>query len=77
MVQKIAVTLDIDTVAELDRWVREGKYANRSRALQSAVDLLSEKEKRRRLARELAKLDRREEQRMAEEGLGASAWPPY
>lgn len=77
MVQKIAVTLEKDTVAELDRWVREGKYANRSRALQSAVDLLAEKEKRRRLARELAKLDRREEQHMAEEGLGASTWPPY
>ncbi len=77
MVQKIAVTLEKDTVAELDRWVREGKYANRSRALQSAVGLLAEKEKRRRLARELAKLDRREEQRMAEEGLGASTWPPY
>jgi hypothetical protein len=39
--------------------------------------LLEEKEKRRRLARELAKLDRREEQRMAEEGLGASTRPPY
>ncbi len=77
MVQKIAVTLEKDTVAELDRWVREGKYANRSRALQSAVDLLAEKEKRRRLARELGKLDRREEQRMAEDGLGASPWPPY
>jgi len=72
MVQKIAITLEKDTVAELDRWVREGKYPNRSRALQSAVHLLAEKEKRRRLARELAKLDRREEQRMAEEGLGAS-----
>ncbi len=67
MVQKIAVTLEKDTVAELDRWVREGKYANRSRALQCAVDLLAENEKRRRLARELAKLDRREEQRMAED----------
>ena len=77
MVQKIAITLEKNTVAELDRWVREGKYANRSRALQSAVDLLAEKEKRHRLARELAKLDCREEQRMAEEGLGASAWPPY
>jgi hypothetical protein len=26
MVQKIAVTLDPNTVAELDRWVREGRY---------------------------------------------------
>jgi len=77
MVQKIAVTLEKETVAEVDRWVREGKYPNRSRALQSAVTLLAEREKRRRLARELGKMDRREEQRMAEEGVGASTWPPY
>lgn len=75
MVRKIAVTLDRQTVADLDRWVREGRYRNRSRALQSAVGLLAEREKRTRLARELAKLDRAEEQRMAEEGLGDAAWP--
>ena len=57
MVRKIAVTLEKETVAELDRWVREGKYANRSRALQSAVNFLAEREKRRRLSRELAKVD--------------------
>lgn len=77
MVQKIAVTLEKETVSELDRWVREGKYPNRSRALQSAVALLSEREKRQRLTRELGKLNKRDEQRMAEEGLGASSWPPY
>ena len=77
MVQKVAVTLDHKTVQDLDRWVREGRYPNRSRALQAAVDLLSEREKRTRLARELAKLDRREEQQMAEDGLGDPAWPTF
>ena len=77
MVQKIAVSLDQRTVADLDRWVSEGKYASRSRALQSAVNLLNEREKRSRLARELAKLDPQEEKRMAEEGLGDSTWPEY
>ncbi|PWU05902.1 MAG: CopG family transcriptional regulator [Terriglobia bacterium] len=77
MVQKIAVTLDQKTVADLDSWVKQGRYPNRSRALQSAVDLLSEREKRSRLARELAKLDPREEKRLAEEGLGDLAWPEY
>jgi len=75
VVQKIAVTLDRRTVADLDRWVREGKYPNRSRALQSAVDFLSERDKRVRLARELAKLDPAEEKQMAEEGL--AEWPKY
>jgi Arc/MetJ-type ribon-helix-helix transcriptional regulator len=77
MVQKVAVTLDRRTVADLDRWVREGRYPNRSRALQRAVDLLAEREKRSRLARELAKLDPLEEKRLAEEGLGDSSWPAF
>ncbi len=77
VVQKIAVTLDQRTVADLDRWVQEGKYPNRSRALQFAVDLLSEREKRIRLARELAKIDPQEEKKFAEEGLGDRAWPEY
>jgi len=58
-------------------WVREGKYPNRSRALQFAVDLLTEKEKRTRLTRELAKLDPTEEKQLAEEGLGDRSWPRY
>ena len=77
VVQKIAVTLDKRTVADLDRWVNEGKYPNRSRALQSAVNLLSEREKRTRLVRELAKIDPQEEKQMAEQGLGDRAWPEY
>ena len=76
VVQKIAVTLDRKTVADLDRWVREGKYPNRSRALQSAVDLLAERDKHVRLARECSKLDPNEEKRLAEEGL-VETWPEY
>ena len=74
--QKIAVTLDRKTVADLDRWVSEGRYPNRSRALQSAVNLLGEREKRTRLARELARLDPKEEKQLAEQGLG-DVWPEY
>ena len=77
VVRKIAVTLDQKTVADLDRWVSEGKYPNRSRALQSAVNLLSEREKRTRLTRELAKIDPQEEKQMAEQGLGDRAWAEY
>jgi Arc/MetJ-type ribon-helix-helix transcriptional regulator len=77
MTKKIAVTLEQRTVADLDRWVREGKFSNRSRALQSAVDLFTEREKHSRLARELAKLDPAEEKRLAEEGFGDKSWPEY
>lgn len=65
MVRKIVVTLDHRTVADLDR------------ALQSASGLLSERERRSRLARELAKLDPGEEKRLADEGFGAKSWPEY
>ena len=77
VLQKIAVTLNQRTIADLDRWVKEGKYPNRSRALQSAVNLLSEREKRTRLMRELAKIDPTEEKQLAEQGLGDLAWPEY
>ena len=77
MFQKIAITLYRRTVADLDRWVSEGRYPNRSRALQSAVDLLSEREKRIRLVRELAKIDPQEEKHLAEQGLGDRAWREY
>jgi len=42
-------------------------------ARQLAADVLKARQKRRRLVRELAKLDPEEEKRMAEEGLG-DAW---
>ena len=77
VVRRIAVTLDRRTVANLDRRVKEGKHPNRSRALQSAVNILSEREKRTRLVRELAKIDPKEEKQLAEQGLGDRAWPKY
>ena len=75
MVQKLAVTLNPNSVADLDRWVREGRYPNRSKALQSAVDYFIEREKRMSLLRELDKLDSAEERSLAEEGLGDESWP--
>ncbi|MEI9815357.1 MAG: ribbon-helix-helix domain-containing protein [Acidobacteriota bacterium] len=76
MMRKVAVTLDQKAVADLDRLVEAGRYPSRSRAIQSAVDLLAERESRTRLARELSKLDPEEEKRLAEEGL-SDAWPEY
>ena len=77
MVRKIAVTLDEMILAEIDRWVRQGRYPSRSRIIQTAVDRLVEREKRLRLAREMAKLNPKEEQQLAEEGLGDPSWPAY
>jgi len=68
------VRLDRRAAAAPDRRVEEGEHRNRSRALHSAVNPLSGREKRARLARELAKLAPQEEIQLAEEGLGGS-WP--
>lgn len=65
----IEVTLRLPerSLREIDGWVRVGKYPDRSRAIQTAVDELSRRDRRLRLAREAAKLDPYEEQALAEE----------
>ncbi len=77
MVHKIAITVDEKSLRDIDRLVDEGRYPNRSRAVQSALLMLTERDRRARLSRELNKLDPAEEQRLAEEGLGDASWPSY
>src|SRR5437588_4360755 len=38
--EKLTVTVQAASIRKLDRWVCEGRYANRSQATQAAVDLL-------------------------------------
>lgn len=76
---KIAVSLDADTLARLDRLVEGGTFPNRSRAVEQALAEKLERLERRRLARECANLDPAFERALAEEGLGADIgkWPAY
>ena len=76
---KIAITLDEDLVRRLDRLVDERKFPSRSRAIQLAVQAQIDRLDRRRLSRECAKLDRRHEQQVAEEGAtyDLESWPEY
>lgn len=76
---KIAVTVDEDLLREVDRWVAAGEFPNRSKAVQAGLASLREKRgHRRRLLRELAKLNPEEEQQLAEEMLkGRPPWPEY
>lgn len=74
---KISVTLDERTLGRVDRWVREGRFPNRSRVLQAALDEMARRDRRSRLAIEAAKLDPAEERELAEEGLGDESWPEY
>ena len=75
---KIAITVDEHALQELDRLVRDGVYPNRSKAIEAAVQERIERFRHSRLARECAKLDKSEEQALANEGyVGESEWPEY
>jgi Arc/MetJ-type ribon-helix-helix transcriptional regulator len=76
---KIAISLNQDTVEQLDRLVVEGVYPSRSRAIQEALDERLSRLSRDRLARECAKLDSEFESALAEEGMASEVeqWPEY
>lgn len=76
---KVAITIDEQLLKRLDRLVAERRFPNRSQAIQEAVREKLAHLDRTRLAREAAKLDRRLEQRLADESIQGEAeeWPEY
>ncbi len=76
---KIAITLGEDFLKEIDRWVSEGRYPSRSRAIQEALKEKITNWRRRRLREEVSKLNPKEEQAMAEEAISAGneIWDEY
>jgi len=72
---KIAISLDEELLSTVDRWVKQGRYPNRSKAIQAAIMEKTERWKRTRLAEELSKLDIKAEQELAEEMLSGEPWP--
>jgi Arc/MetJ-type ribon-helix-helix transcriptional regulator len=76
---KIAITLDAILLREVDRLVAEGRYPNRSQALQAAIREKLERWQKKRLMEEAGKLDPLEERRLAEEALsvGNETGPEY
>lgn len=78
-VAKIAITLERDVLERLDKLVAAGRFPNRSRAIQLAVEAQIDRVERRRLAQECLKLDPDAEQALAEEGASydLEGWPEY
>jgi len=76
---KIAITLDKQSIGELDRLVEERVFQSRSQAVQEAVSEKLQRIKRTRLAVESGKLNLQFERELAEEGLAedVKAWPEY
>ena len=71
---KIAITVDPDLLRVVDRWVAEGRYPNRSRAIQAAIREKLERWRRTRLAEECAKADPVEERALADETFEGDIW---
>lgn len=76
---KVALTLDSDLLERLDELVERRRFRNRSQAIESALADKLQRLARTRLAREAAKLNPREEKRLADEGLAddLASWPEY
>jgi metal-responsive CopG/Arc/MetJ family transcriptional regulator len=76
---KIAITIDDNTLKQIDVLVKSKLFPNRSRAIQEAIAEKLMRLEKRRLAQECAKLDPEFEQSFAEEGLSSELeeWPAY
>ncbi|MEO6079191.1 MAG: ribbon-helix-helix domain-containing protein [Steroidobacteraceae bacterium] len=76
---KVAITLQQETLRQLDGLVAQQVFPNRSRAIQAAVQEKIDRLQGGRLAAECAKLDPAQEQALADEGLDeeAGAWPAF
>lgn len=76
---KIAITLDKQSIGELDRLVKEHIFRNRSQAIQEAISEKLLHLKKTRLIVESSKLDSVFEKKLSDEGLTADVqeWPEY
>jgi metal-responsive CopG/Arc/MetJ family transcriptional regulator len=76
---KVAVTLDSELIDRVDKLVKAARFPNRSQAIEIALAEKLERLDRGRLARECSKLNPKEEQAFADEGLSIdhTAWPEY
>jgi metal-responsive CopG/Arc/MetJ family transcriptional regulator len=76
---KVAITLEQDTLRQVDSLVARRVFPNRSRAIQMALREKIDRVEGSRLAAECAKLDKKYEQTLADEDLGQDGleWPEF
>jgi metal-responsive CopG/Arc/MetJ family transcriptional regulator len=76
---KVALTLDTELLQRVDELVAKQRFRNRSQAVEAALADKVHRLARTRLARESAKLNPKEEKRLADEGLldALDTWPEY
>ena len=78
-VAKVTISIEANLLKRVDRLVKERVFANRSQAVQSAVEEKVSRLDSNRLARECAKLNKTDEQSLADLGLASEAeeWLEY
>jgi metal-responsive CopG/Arc/MetJ family transcriptional regulator len=76
---KVAITVNKNTLDRVDRLVSQHIFPSRSRAFEEALEEKLKRLDKSRLARECAKLDPAFEKSLAEEGLSGEIdeWPEY
>ncbi len=76
---KVAITIEEETLRRVDQLVKSGVFSNRSKAIQKALEEKIFRIDKFRLAKESAKLNKKQEQALAEEGLSIDneEWPKY
>ena len=76
---KVAISMDEILLRQLDKLVRTQSFRSRSQAVQEAISEKIDRLDKSSLARECAKLDKKSEQAMADEGLASEIgeWPKY
>jgi Arc/MetJ-type ribon-helix-helix transcriptional regulator len=78
-VAKVTISIESNLLKKVDRLVKERVFSNRSQAISAAVEEKVSRLDRNRLARECAKLDKLEEQSLADLGLASDVeeWLEY
>lgn len=78
-VAKVTISIESNLLKKVDHLVKERVFPSRSQAIQAAVHEKVSRLDRNRLARECAKLDKAQEQALADEGLAfeVSEWLEY
>jgi Ribbon-helix-helix protein, copG family. len=78
-VSKVTISIESSLLRRVDHLVKAQIFSNRSQAIQVAVEEKVSRLDSNRLAQECAKLDRAQEQALADEGLAAEVteWLEY
>ena len=71
---KVAITVEKELLKAVDRWVTQGRYPNRSRAIQAALLEKMARWKHTRLLEALQQIDPKEEKALADETLTGDTW---